>query len=156
MLLGVQMYFLTQDTALTAKIAPATFGFADARSAASRVNRPLCKTDRHSSIIYMRLGRWPMGMQVLFSLRPCRSKSDVAVSYVAATALRRPRPAGNSRRHPGEARTRVSSFNLPMFQGFDERRLWSFQRSIAIFRPLFQIIYGALAAICFVVKKTVT
>lgn len=172
MLLGVlKMYFLTQDTALTGQIAQSTIDLLAGNPGASRlVNNSYQAAVAHGSgtfnIIYLQaLGSViPMGaMQVLlfFSfaigfaikvpmfpfhtwLPDAHVEAPTAGSVILAGVLLKLGTYGFYR------------FNIPMFPGAsaDESFFGSFGvRSVMIFLAIVGIIYGALAAMYFVVKK---
>jgi NADH-quinone oxidoreductase subunit M len=172
MLLGVlKMYFLTQDTALTGQITQATIDLlAGNRDAAGMVSTTLQTAAQNGtgtfSILYMQaLGSvMPMGaMQVLlffafalgFAIKvpmfpfhtwlpDAHVEAPTAGSVILAGILLKLGTYGFFR------------FNLPMFPAasVDERYFGSFGvRSVMIFLAIVGIIYGALAAMYFVVKK---
>jgi NADH-quinone oxidoreductase subunit M len=172
MLLGVlKMYFLTQDTALTGQISQSTIDLLAGNPGASRlVNNSYQAAVAHGSgtfnIIYLQaLGSViPMGvMQVLlfFSfalgfaikvpmfpfhtwLPDAHVEAPTAGSVILAGVLLKLGTYGFYR------------FNIPMFPGAsaDESFFGSFGvRSVMIFLAIVGIIYGALAAMYFVVKK---
>jgi NADH-quinone oxidoreductase subunit M len=172
MLLGVlKMYFLTQDTALTGQITQATIDLlAGNKDAAGMVSTTLQTAAQNGtgtfSILYMQaLGSvMPMGaMQVLlffafalgFAIKvpmfpfhtwlpDAHVEAPTAGSVILAGILLKLGTYGFFR------------FNLPMFPAasVDERYFGSFGvRSVMIFLAIVGIIYGALAAMYFVVKK---
>lgn len=172
MLLGIlKMYFLTQDTALAAQIAPATIDFlAGNKAAAAMVSGSIHAATQNSTgtfnILYMQaLGSvLPMGaMQVLlfFSfaigfaikvpmfpfhtwLPDAHVEAPTAGSVILAGILLKLGTYGFFR------------FNIPMFPAAsaDETFFGSFGvRSVMVFLAIVGIIYGALAAMYFVVKK---
>jgi NADH-quinone oxidoreductase subunit M len=172
MLLGVlKMYFLTQDAALTAKIAPATLellaGNAKAGAMVSSTIQAAVQNGTGTfSIIYMQAvgSVVPMGtLQVLlffafalgFAIKvpmwpfhtwlpDAHVEAPTAGSVILAGILLKLGTYGFYR------------FNLPMFPkaSMDEAFFGKFGvRSIMIFLAIVSIIYGALAAMYFVVKK---
>ncbi len=172
MLLGViKMYLLTQDTTLTAKIAPAAFellaGNAQASAMVSSTIQAAAQNGTGTfSILYMQAvgGVLPMGtLQVLlffafalgFAIKvpmwpfhtwlpDAHVEAPTAGSVVLAGILLKLGTYGFYR------------FNLPMFPkaSMDEVFFGKFGvRSIMIFLAIVSIIYGALAAMYFVVKK---
>jgi len=172
MLLGVlKMYFLTQDTALTGQISQATVDLlAGNKAAADMVAFSLQEAARNGTgsfnILHMQaLGSvLPMGtMQVLlfFSfalgfaikvpmfpfhtwLPDAHVEAPTAGSVILAGVLLKLGTYGFYR------------FNIPMFPAAsaDESSFGSFGvRSVMIFLAIVGIIYGALAAMYFVVKK---
>lgn len=172
MLLGVlKMYFLTQDTALTAQIAPATMDLlagnkAAAAMVASSVQTAVGNGTGTFNILYMQaIGSvMPMGaMQVLlffafalgFAIKvpmfpfhtwlpDAHVEAPTAGSVILAGILLKLGTYGFFR------------FNIPMFPAAsaDEAYFGSFGvRSVMIFLAIVGIIYGALAAMYFVVKK---
>ena len=172
MLLGVlKMYFLTQDTALTGQITQATIDLlAGNKEAAGMVSTTLQAAAQNGtgtfSIIYMQaMGSvMPMGtMQVLlffafalgFAIKvpmfpfhtwlpDAHVEAPTAGSVILAGILLKLGTYGFFR------------FNLPMFPSAsaDERFFGSFGvRSVMVFLAIIGIIYGALAAMYFVVKK---
>jgi len=172
MLLGVlKMYFLTQDTALTGQITQATIELlAGNKEAAAMVSNSLQAAAGSGTgtfnIIYMQaLGSvLPMGaMQVLlffafalgFAIKvpmfpfhtwlpDAHVEAPTAGSVILAGILLKLGTYGFFR------------FNLPMFPAAsaDESYFGSFGvRSVMIFLAIVGIIYGALAAMYFVVKK---
>ena len=172
MLLGVlKMYFLTQDTALTGQITQATLNLlAGNKEAAGMVSTTLQAAAQNGtgtfSIIYMQaMGSvMPMGtMQVLlffafalgFAIKvpmfpfhtwlpDAHVEAPTAGSVILAGILLKLGTYGFFR------------FNLPMFPAAsaDERYFGSFGvRSVMVFLAIVGIIYGALAAMYFVVKK---
>src|SRR5438876_5262447 len=172
MLLGVlKMYFLTQDTALTGQITQATiYLLAGNRDAAGMVSTTLQTAATNGtgtfSILYMQaLGSvMPMGaMQVLlffafalgFAIKvpmfpfhtwlpDAHVEAPTAGSVILAGILLKLGTYGFFR------------FNLPMFPAasMDEKYFGSFGvRSVMVLLAIVSIIYGALAAMYFVVKK---
>ena len=172
MLLGVlKMYFLTQDTALTGQITQATIDLlAGNKEAAGMVSTTLQAAAQNGTgtfnILYMQaMGSvMPMGtMQVLlffafalgFAIKvpmfpfhtwlpDAHVEAPTAGSVILAGILLKLGTYGFFR------------FNLPMFPAAsaDERFFGSFGvRSVMVFLAIVGIIYGALAAMYFVVKK---
>jgi NADH-quinone oxidoreductase subunit M len=172
MLLGVlKMYFLTQDTALTAQIAPATLNLlAGNPDAAGLVSNTLQQAATHGTgtfnILYLQaIGSvMPMGtLQVLlfftfalgFAIKvpmwpfhtwlpDAHVEAPTAGSVILAGVLLKLGTYGFYR------------FNLPMFPkaSMDEAYFGRFGvRSVMVFLAIISIIYGALAAMYFVVKK---
>ena len=172
MLLGVlKMYFLTQDTALTSQITQATLDLVSGNSeAAGMVSHSIQAAAQNGTgtfnMLYMQaLGRvMPMGtMQVLlffafalgFAIKvpmfpfhtwlpDAHVEAPTAGSVILAGILLKLGTYGFFR------------FNLPMFPtaSADEAYFGSFGvRSVMIFLAIVGIIYGALAAMYFVVKK---
>ncbi|HEX8922729.1 MAG TPA: NADH-quinone oxidoreductase subunit M, partial [Pyrinomonadaceae bacterium] len=172
MLLGVlKMYFLTQDTALTAQIAPATLNLlAGNPDAAGLVSNSLQQAAQHGTgtfnILYLQaIGSvMPMGtLQVLlfftfalgFAIKvpmwpfhtwlpDAHVEAPTAGSVILAGVLLKLGTYGFYR------------FNLPMFPkaSMDEAYFGRFGvRSVMVFLAIVSIIYGALAAMYFVVKK---
>ncbi|MEP6819028.1 MAG: NADH-quinone oxidoreductase subunit M [bacterium] len=172
MLLGVlKMYFLTQDTALTNQITQGTIDLLAGNSQASRlVNDSYQMAVTHGTgtfnILYMQaLGSvMPMGaMQVLlffvfalgFAIKvpmfpfhtwlpDAHVEAPTAGSVILAGILLKLGTYGFFR------------FNIPMFPAAsaDEAYFGSFGvRSVMVFLAIVGIIYGALAAMYFVVKK---
>src|SRR5947207_9554012 len=176
MLLGVlKMYFLTQDTALTAKISQATVDLlAGNAKASAMVATTLQQAAQHGtgnfSILYMQaIGSvLPMGtLQVLLffafalgfaikvSMFPFHTwlpdahvEAPTAGSVILAGILLKLGTYGFYR------------FNLPMFPAASkDQSSWhtSFGtfgvRSVVVFLAIVSIIYGALAAMYFVVKR---
>src|SRR5438046_554730 len=175
MLLGIlKIYFLTQDTALTGKITQATIDLlAGNKEASAMVASTLQAAATNSSgatgtfnILYLQaIGSvMPMGtMQVLLFfafalgcalkvpmfpfhtwLPDAHVEAPTAGSVILAGVLLKLGTYGFYR------------FNLPMFPkaSLDERFFGSFGvRSVMIFLAIVSIIYGALAAMYFVVKK---
>src|SRR6476469_8182460 len=172
MLLGVlKMYFLTQDTTLTSKISQATINLlAGNVEAANLVSTTLQAASSHSTgtfnILYMQaMGSvLPMGtMQVLlfaafalgFAIKvpmfpfhtwlpAAHVEAPTAGSAILAGILLKLGTYGFYR------------FNLPMFPGAsrDQHYFGSFGvRSVIVFLAIISILYGALAAMYFVVKK---
>lgn len=172
MLLGVlKMYFLTQDTALTSQITQATIDLlAGNKEAAAMVSNSLQAAAQNGtgtfSILYMQSLGSVMGMgtmQVLlffafalgFAIKvpmfpfhtwlpDAHVEAPTAGSVILAGILLKLGTYGFFR------------FNLPMFPAAsaDESFFGSFGvRSVMIFLAIVGIIYGALAAMYFVVKK---
>ncbi|HEX5701921.1 MAG TPA: NADH-quinone oxidoreductase subunit M [Pyrinomonadaceae bacterium] len=172
MLLGVlKMYFLTQDTALTSQIAPATMNLlAGNPEAAGLVANTLQQAAIHGTgtfnILYLQaIGSvMPMGtLQVLlfftfalgFAIKvpmwpfhtwlpDAHVEAPTAGSVILAGVLLKLGTYGFYR------------FNLPMFPkaSMDEAYFGRFGvRSVMVFLAIVSIIYGALAAMYFVVKK---
>ena len=172
MLLGIlKMYFLTQDTTLTAKIAPATLNLlAGNPDAATLVSNTLQSAVRNSTgtfnILYLQAIGSVMGLdkvQVLlffafalgFAIKvpmwpfhtwlpDAHVEAPTAGSVILAGVLLKLGTYGFYR------------FNLPMFPkaSMDESFFGSFGvRSVMVFLAIVSIIYGALAAMYFVVKK---
>jgi NADH-quinone oxidoreductase subunit M len=176
MLLGVlKMYFLTQDTVLTSQITPAAFGLlAGNDKAAGMVSSTLQTAVQNGtgtfSIVYMQaIGSvLPMGTtQILLFLAfalgfaikvpmfpfhtwlpDAHVEAPTAGSVILAGILLKLGTYGFFR------------FNLPMFPGASkDESTWhtSFGtfgvRSVVVFLAIISIIYGALAAMYFVVKK---
>ena len=172
MLLGVlKMYFLTQDTALAAQIAPATMDLLAgnkeaAAMVASSVQTAVGNGTGTFNILYMQaIGSvMPMGaMQVLlffafalgFAIKvpmfpfhtwlpDAHVEAPTAGSVILAGILLKLGTYGFFR------------FNIPMFPAAsaDEAYFGSFGvRSVMVFLAIVGIIYGALAAMYFVVKK---
>ncbi len=176
MLLGVlKMYFLTQDTALTSQITPAAFALlAGNEKAAGMVSSTLQTAVQNGtgtfSIVYMQaIGSvLPMGTtQILLFLAfalgfaikvpmfpfhtwlpDAHVEAPTAGSVILAGILLKLGTYGFFR------------FNLPMFPGASrDESTWhtSFGtfgvRSIVVLLAIISIIYGALAAMYFVVKK---
>jgi NADH-quinone oxidoreductase subunit M len=172
MLLGViKMYFLTQDTALAAKVTQATVDLLAGNANASAMVATTIQTAAQNgtgnfSILYMQaIGSvLPMGtLQVLlffafalgFAIKvpmwpfhtwlpDAHVEAPTAGSVILAGVLLKLGTYGFYR------------FNLPMFPkaSMDEAFFGKFGvRSIMIFLAIVSIIYGALAAMYFVVKK---
>ena len=172
MLLGIlKMYFLTQDTTLTAKIVPATLDLlAGNKQAAALVSTTIQTAAQNSTgtfnILYMQAIGSVMGLdkvQVLFFfafalgfaikvpmwpfhtwLPDAHVEAPTAGSVILAGVLLKLGTYGFYR------------FNLPMFPkaSMDEAFFGRFGvRSIMVFLAIVSIIYGALAAMYFVVKK---
>ena len=172
MLLGVlKMYFLTQDTALTGQIAQSTIDLLAGNSQASRLvndsyQAAVTNGTGTFNIVYMQaMGSvMPMGtMQVLlfftfalgFAIKvpmfpfhtwlpDAHVEAPTAGSVILAGILLKLGTYGFFR------------FNLPMFPAAsaDERFFGSFGvRSVMVLLAIIGIIYGALAAMYFVVKK---
>ena len=171
MLLGVlKMYFLTQDPALTAKAGQAISLLAGNTSAADMVNNTVKLATQNGtgtfSIVYLQAigGAIPMGtMQVLlffafalgFAIKvpmwpfhtwlpDAHVEAPTAGSVILAGILLKLGTYGFYR------------FNLPMFPkaSLDEAFFGRFGvRSVMVFLAIVSIIYGALAAMYFVVKR---
>jgi NADH-quinone oxidoreductase subunit M len=172
MLLGVlKIYFLTQDTALTAKITQATVDLLAGNKAASALvtntlQQAAANGTGNFNILYLQaIGSvMPMGtMQVLlffafalgFAIKvpmfpfhtwlpDAHVEAPTAGSVILAGVLLKLGTYGFYR------------FNLPMFPkaSMDEHFFGSFGvRSVMVFLAIVSIIYGALAAMYFVVKK---
>ena len=172
MLLGIlKMYFLTQDTTLTAKIVPATLDLlAGNKQAAALVSTTIQTAAQNSTgtfnILYMQAIGSVMGLdkvQVLlffafalgFAIKvpmwpfhtwlpDAHVEAPTAGSVILAGVLLKLGTYGFYR------------FNLPMFPkaSMDEAFFGRFGvRSIMVFLAIVSIIYGALAAMYFVVKK---
>ncbi|MFN2578717.1 MAG: NuoM family protein, partial [Pyrinomonadaceae bacterium] len=172
MLLGVlKMYFLTQDTALTAKVTQATLDLLAGNPkatamVASTVQQAAQNGTGNFSILYLQAvgSVLPMGtLQVLlffafalgFAIKvpmwpfhtwlpDAHVEAPTAGSVILAGVLLKLGTYGFYR------------FNLPMFPkaSMDEAFFGKFGvRSIMIFLAIVSIIYGALAAMYFVVKK---
>src|SRR5947207_3028560 len=172
MLLGVlKMYFLTQDTALTAKVTQATLDLLAGNAKASAMVASTIQTAAQNGtgnfiIIYMQAvgSTIPMGtLQVLlffafalgFAIKvpmwpfhtwlpDAHVEAPTAGSVILAGILLKLGTYGFYR------------INLPMFPkaSMDEAFFGKFGvRSIMIFLAIVSIIYGALAAMYFVVKK---
>src|SRR6266550_3581625 len=176
MLLGVlKIYFLTQDTALTGKITQATIDLLAGNQQASAMVSSTLQAAAHNgtgtfNILYLQaLGSvMPMGaMQVLlffafalgFAIKvpmfpfhtwlpDAHVEAPTAGSVILAGILLKLGTYGFYR------------FNLPMFPGASrDESTWitSFGtfgvRSVMVFLAIVSIIYGALAAMYFVVKK---
>ena len=172
MLLGViKMYFLTQDTALTSKVTQATLDLLAGNPTASAMVSSTIQTAAQNgtgnfSILYMQgIGSvLPMGtLQVLlfaafalgFAIKvpmwpfhtwlpDAHVEAPTAGSVILAGVLLKLGTYGFYR------------FNLPMFPkaSMDEAFFGKFGvRSIMIFLAIVSILYGALAAMYFVVKK---
>ena len=172
MLLGVlKMYFLTQDQTLASQIAPATLSniAGGSEQAAAILNNALAAAQSGAgtfNIMYMQaLGSvLPMGtMQILlftafalgFAIKvpmfpfhtwlpDAHVEAPTAGSVILAGILLKLGTYGFYR------------FNLPMFPGAsqDEKSFGTFGvRSVVVFLAIVSILYGALAAMYFVVKK---
>jgi NADH-quinone oxidoreductase subunit M len=172
MLLGVlKMYFLTQDTALTARIAPATMqllaGNKDAAAlVASTIQAAAINGTGTFNILYMQaMGSvmpfdttqvllffaFALGFAIKVPMFPFHTwlpdahvEAPTAGSVILAGILLKLGTYGFFR------------FNIPMFPAAsaDESRFGAFGvRSVMIFLAIVGIIYGALAAMYFVVKK---
>jgi NADH-quinone oxidoreductase subunit M len=174
MLLGVlKMYFLTQDANLTAKITQAGIQLVAGNQQAAELVRQTIDTAAHYpggptgtfNILYMQaLGTFiPMNVQVLlfgafalgFAIKvpmfpfhtwlpDAHVEAPTAGSVILAGILLKLGTYGFYR------------FNLPMFPGAskDQVAFGSFGvRSVVVFLAIVSIIYGALAAMYFVVKK---
>ena len=172
MLLGIlKMYFLTQDTALTSKIVPATLDLlAGNKEAAALVSSTIQAAAQNGTgtfnILYMQAIGSVMGLdkvQVLlffafalgFAIKvpmwpfhtwlpDAHVEAPTAGSVILAGVLLKLGTYGFYR------------FNLPMFPkaSMDEAFFGRFGvRSVMVFLAIVSIIYGALAAMYFVVKK---
>jgi NADH-quinone oxidoreductase subunit M len=171
MLLGVlKMYFLTQDASLTSQITPAAINaLAGNEAAAQLVTNTVAEAVRNGtgtfSIVYMHaLGSFiPLSTQVLlfgafalgFAIKvpmfpfhtwlpDAHVEAPTAGSVILAGILLKLGTYGFYR------------FNLPMFPGAsrDQSSFGTFGvRSVVVFLAIVSIIYGALAAMYFVVKK---
>jgi NADH-quinone oxidoreductase subunit M len=176
MLLGViKMYFLTQDTALTTKVTQATIDLVAGNPKASAMLAPIHQAAQSGtgtfSILYMQaVGSFlPMGtLQVLlffafalgFAIKvpmwpfhtwlpDAHVEAPTAGSVILAGILLKLGTYGFYR------------FNLPMFPKASADESYFFSgtnhqfgvRSVMIFLAIVSIIYGALAAMYFVVKK---
>jgi len=172
MLLGVlKMYFLTQDQTLANQIAPATLSniAGGSEQAAALLNNALAAAQSGAgtfNIMYMQaMGSvMPMGtMQILlfaafalgFAIKvpmfpfhtwlpDAHVEAPTAGSVILAGILLKLGTYGFYR------------FNLPMFPGAvqDEKSFGTFGvRSVVVFLAIVSILYGALAAMYFVVKK---
>ena len=172
MLLGVlKMYFLTQDTALTAKVTQTTLDLLAGNPkasamVASTIQQAAANGTGNFSVLYMQaIGSvLPMGtLQVLlffafalgFAIKvpmwpfhtwlpDAHVEAPTAGSVILAGVLLKLGTYGFYR------------FNLPMFPkaSMDEAFFGKFGvRSVMIFLAIVSIIYGALAAMYFVVKK---
>jgi len=172
MLLGVlKMYFLTQDTALAARIAPATMELlAGNKDAAALVANSIQAAAQNGTgtfnIVYMQaIGSvmpldttqvllffaFALGFAIKVPMFPFHTwlpdahvEAPTAGSVILAGILLKLGTYGFFR------------FNIPMFPAAsaDEARFGAFGvRSVMIFLAIVGIIYGALAAMYFVVKK---
>ena len=177
MLLGViKMYFLTQDTALTSKIVPATLdllaGNAQASSMVSSTIQAAAQNGTGNfSILYMQaigsvlpmgtlqvllFGAFALGFAIKVPMWPFHTwlpdahvEAPTAGSVILAGVLLKLGTYGFYR------------FNLPMFPKASADESFFFAgtnhqfgvRSVMIFLAIVSIIYGALAAMYFVVKK---
>ena len=172
MLLGIlKMYFLTQDTTLTAKIVPATLDLlASNKETAALVSSTIQTAAQNGTgtfnILYMQAIGSVMGLdkvQVLlffafalgFAIKvpmwpfhtwlpDAHVEAPTAGSVILAGVLLKLGTYGFYR------------FNLPMFPkaSMDEAFFGRFGvRSVMVFLAIVSIIYGALAAMYFVVKK---
>jgi NADH-quinone oxidoreductase subunit M len=172
MLLGVlKMYFLTQDIALTSKIAPATLNLlAGNQEAASLVANSIQAAHNNGTgtfnILYMQsigsvmdmgtmqvllFAAFALGFAIKVPMFPFHTwlpdahvEAPTAGSVILAGILLKLGTYGFYR------------FNLPMFPGAskDEHFFGSFGvRSVIVFLAIVSILYGALAAMYFVVKK---
>jgi NADH-quinone oxidoreductase subunit M len=171
MLLGVlKMYFLTQDTALTSQITPAAINALAGNEAAGQLvlntaQSALSNRTGTFSIVYMSaLGSFiPLATQVLlfgafalgFAIKvpmfpfhtwlpDAHVEAPTAGSVILAGILLKLGTYGFYR------------FNLPMFPGAsrDQSSFGTFGvRSVVVFLAIVSILYGALAAMYFVVKK---
>src|SRR5438046_4919800 len=172
MLLGVlKMYFLTQDTALTGKITQATLDLlAGNAKASAMIATTLQQAAQHGtgnfSILYMQaigsvldMGSlqvllffaFALGFAIKVPMFPFHTwlpdahvEAPTAGSVILAGVLLKLGTYGFYR------------FNLPMFPNAsaDEHYFGSFGvRSVMVFLAIVSIIYGALAAMYFVVKR---
>jgi NADH-quinone oxidoreductase subunit M len=172
MLLGVlKMYFLTQDIALTGKIAPATLNLlAGNQEAATLVANSIQAAHNNGTgtfnILYMQsigsvmdmgtmqvllFAAFALGFAIKVPMFPFHTwlpdahvEAPTAGSVILAGILLKLGTYGFYR------------FNLPMFPGAskDEHFFGSFGvRSVIVFLAIVSILYGALAAMYFVVKK---
>ncbi len=172
MLLGIlKMYFLTQDTALTAKIVPATLDLLSGnKEAAALVSNTIQTAAQNSTgtfnILYMQaIGSvlsldkvqvllffaFALGFAIKVPMWPFHTwlpdahvEAPTAGSVILAGVLLKLGTYGFYR------------FNLPMFPkaSMDEAFFGRFGvRSVMVFLAIVSIIYGALAAMYFVVKK---
>lgn len=171
MLLGVlKMYFLTQDASLTSQITPAAINaLAGNEKAAQMVTNTVAAAVGNGtgtfSIVYMHaLGSFiPLNIQILlfgafalgFAIKvpmfpfhtwlpDAHVEAPTAGSVILAGILLKLGTYGFYR------------FNLPMFPGAsrDQSSFGTFGvRSVVVFLAIVSIIYGALAAMYFVVKK---
>ena len=172
MLLGViKMYFLTQDTGLTAKVTQATLDLlAGNPTASAMVSNTIQQAAQNNtgtfSILYMQgigsvlpmgtlqvllFGAFALGFAIKVPMWPFHTwlpdahvEAPTAGSVILAGVLLKLGTYGFYR------------FNLPMFPkaSMDEVFFGKFGvRSIMIFLAIVSIIYGALAAMYFVVKK---
>src|SRR5690349_22136268 len=172
MLLGVlKMYFLTQDTALTSKILPDTLNaLAGNGPTAQLVANTLQEAAKHGTgtvnIVYMQamgsvlpagtlqvllFAAFALGFAIKVPMFPFHTwlpdahvEAPTAGSVILAGVLLKLGTYGFYR------------FNLPMFPkaSMDEAFFGRFGvRSIMVFLAIVSIIYGALAAMYFVVKK---
>ena len=172
MLLGVlKMYFLTQDTALTAKITQATVNLlAGNQEAANLVASSIQAAHANGTgtfnILYMQaigsvmdmgtmqvllFSAFALGFAIKVPMFPFHTwlpdahvEAPTAGSVILAGILLKLGTYGFYR------------FNLPMFPGasMDEQYFGSFGvRSVMVFLAIVSILYGALAAMYFVVKK---
>jgi len=172
MLLGVlKMYFLTQDTALTAKITQATVNLlAGNQEAANLVASSIQAAHANGTgtfnILYMQsigsvmdmgtmqvllFAAFALGFAIKVPMFPFHTwlpdahvEAPTAGSVILAGILLKLGTYGFYR------------FNLPMFPGAskDQQYFGSFGvRSVIVFLAIVSILYGALAAMYFVVKK---
>ena len=171
MLLGVlKMYFLTQDTALTGQITPAAINaLAGNEAAAQLVTNTVTEAVRNGtgtfSIVYMHalgsfiplstqillFGAFALGFAIKVPMFPFHTwlpdahvEAPTAGSVILAGILLKLGTYGFYR------------FNLPMFPAAsrDQSSFGTFGvRSVIVFLAIVSIIYGALAAMYFVVKK---
>jgi proton-translocating NADH-quinone oxidoreductase, chain M len=172
MLLGVlKMYFLTQDTALTAKISQATVNLlAGNQEAANLVASSIQSAHANGTgtfnILYMQsigsvmdmgtmqvllFAAFALGFAIKVPMFPFHTwlpdahvEAPTAGSVILAGILLKLGTYGFYR------------FNLPMFPGAskDQQYFGSFGvRSVVVFLAIVSILYGALAAMYFVVKK---
>jgi proton-translocating NADH-quinone oxidoreductase, chain M len=172
MLLGVlKMYFLTQDTALTAKISQATVNLLAgngeaANLVASSIQSAHANGTGTFNILYMQsigsvmdmgtmqvllFAAFALGFAIKVPMFPFHTwlpdahvEAPTAGSVILAGILLKLGTYGFYR------------FNLPMFPGAskDQQYFGSFGvRSVVVFLAIVSILYGALAAMYFVVKK---
>ena len=172
MLLGVlKMYFLTQDTALTGKIAQTTIDLlaGNDKAVALVTNTVQAAAANHTgtfNIVYMQaigsvmdmgtmqvllFAAFALGFAIKVPMFPFHTwlpdahvEAPTAGSVILAGILLKLGTYGFYR------------FNLPMFPGAskDQSYFGSFGvRSVVVFLAIISIIYGALAAMYFVVKK---
>src|SRR5690349_3396459 len=172
MLLGVlKMYFLTQDTAMTSKITQGTISLlAGNQQAAELVSSTLQAAAAHGTgtfnIVYMQamgtvlpqnilqvllFAAFALGFAIKVPMFPFHTwlpdahvEAPTAGSVILAGILLKLGTYGFYR------------FNLPMFPGAskDQSYFGTFGvRSVIVFLAIVSIIYGALAAMYFVVKK---
>jgi NADH-quinone oxidoreductase subunit M len=172
MLLGVlKMYFLTQDTALTGKISQATVNLLAgnqeaANLVASSIQAATANGTGTFNILYMQsigsvmdmgtmqvllFAAFALGFAIKVPMFPFHTwlpdahvEAPTAGSVILAGILLKLGTYGFYR------------FNLPMFPGAskDQQYFGSFGvRSVVVFLAIVSILYGALAAMYFVVKK---